>query len=134
MAQEEERQLNALMLGRFLGIPLQFSENSNVAISWNEIPETQAIQSTPISVTQPMSEEAIAQARQLFSAPMFSTQPICSVLETGPTPFNEGLTTQGTGLVPTSSRACRPALQSSRPYSNPPVFQTRNPNFSLISI
>ena len=134
MAQEEERRLNALVLERFLGRPLQFSGNANVAISWNEIPETENIQSTP-SVTQPMSEEAVAQARQLFSSPMFTTQPTRSVQQTRPTPLNAALATPPPDLVPSSSKTCRPTqgLQSSIPCSNPPVFQTRNSTFSLIS-
>ena len=76
-----------------------------------------------------MSDEAITQARQLFSSHMFTTQLSSSVLQTKPTACNATLTTPEPVVPSTKFRSFRPAevLISSRPYLNPPTIQTRNP-------
>ena len=136
MEQEEENQSKNLMVERLLGIPLQFRENTSVAISWNEIPEAENIQPAPSTLTQPMSEGAITQARQLFSSPMFSTQPTSSILQTRLSHFNVALATPVLSLVPSISTSCAPMLAppSCRPCPNPQVVQIRNATASLISI
>ena len=81
-----------------------------------------------------MSEEAITQARQLFSSPMFTTQRSSSVLQTRPTACHVPLATPASTIPnKTTSKFCRPTqhLLSSRPSLNSPVFQTMNSTNNL---
>lgn len=76
------KELNEFVSEPFVGIPLQFTENANVAISWNEIPETNNLPvclQTFSHVPQAMSAESIHEARQLLNCPIFARTTATSV-------------------------------------------------------